>query len=57
MPTLGISAGLAMEDAAVLGECIREAEDGLAGVRQYEAQRRRTSEPRRAANDDVKSAR
>jgi 2-polyprenyl-6-methoxyphenol hydroxylase-like FAD-dependent oxidoreductase len=40
VPTLGISAGLAIEDAAVLAECLRAAGDELSGLRAYEAQRR-----------------
>lgn len=40
VPTLGISAGLAIEDAAVLAECLRAGEDEISGLREYEAQRR-----------------
>ena len=43
VPTLGISAGLAIEDAAVLAECLHAAGGGLSGLREYEAQRRRIS--------------
>jgi FAD-dependent urate hydroxylase len=43
VPTLGISAGLAIEDAAVLAERLRAAGGGLSGLREYEAQRRRIS--------------
>ena len=40
VPTLGISAGLAIEDAAVLADCLRSAMDLPAGLLAYEAQRR-----------------
>jgi 2-polyprenyl-6-methoxyphenol hydroxylase-like FAD-dependent oxidoreductase len=40
LPTLGIAGGVAIEDAAVLGECLREADDAVAGLRRYERRRR-----------------
>jgi 2-polyprenyl-6-methoxyphenol hydroxylase-like FAD-dependent oxidoreductase len=40
VPTLGISAGLAIEDASVLAECLRAAGGDLSGIRAYEARRR-----------------
>jgi 2-polyprenyl-6-methoxyphenol hydroxylase-like FAD-dependent oxidoreductase len=43
VPTLGISAGLAIEDAAVPAECVRAAGGGVFGLREYETQRRRIS--------------
>ena len=43
LPTLGISAGLAIEDAAALGECIGAGSSVESGLRAYEQQRRRVS--------------
>jgi 2-polyprenyl-6-methoxyphenol hydroxylase-like FAD-dependent oxidoreductase len=43
IPTLGISAGLAIEDAAVLTECLREGSDPSSALRAYERRRRRVS--------------
>ena len=43
VPTLGISAGLAIEDASVLAECLHAAGCDPAGLRAYEAQRRRVA--------------
>jgi 2-polyprenyl-6-methoxyphenol hydroxylase-like FAD-dependent oxidoreductase len=40
VPTLGISAGLAMEDAAVLAESLASAHGDSSGLRAYETQRR-----------------
>jgi 2-polyprenyl-6-methoxyphenol hydroxylase-like FAD-dependent oxidoreductase len=40
VPTLGISAGLAIEDAAVLAECLRSDPYEPSGLRAYEARRR-----------------
>jgi 2-polyprenyl-6-methoxyphenol hydroxylase-like FAD-dependent oxidoreductase len=40
LPTLGISAGLAIEDAAVLAESLATSEDEISGLRAYEEQRR-----------------
>ncbi len=40
LPTLGISAGLAIEDAAVLAECLRFAREETSGLREYESRRR-----------------
>jgi 2-polyprenyl-6-methoxyphenol hydroxylase-like FAD-dependent oxidoreductase len=40
VPTLGISAGLAIEDAAVLGESLRVAANEISGLRAYERRRR-----------------
>lgn len=43
LPTLGISAGLAIEDAAVLGECLRSSTNEVSALRSYERQRRRVT--------------
>jgi 2-polyprenyl-6-methoxyphenol hydroxylase-like FAD-dependent oxidoreductase len=40
LPTLGISAGLAIEDAAILGESLGGAPDVISGLRLYERRRR-----------------
>ena len=43
VPTLGISAGLAMEDAAVLAHSLRGSSDPASALRAYERRRRRVS--------------
>jgi len=43
MPTLGISAGLAIEDASVLADCLRSSVDETSGLRSYERERRRVT--------------
>ena len=43
VPTLGVSAGLAIEDAATLAECLRTAGSTSAALRKYEQRRRRIS--------------
>jgi 2-polyprenyl-6-methoxyphenol hydroxylase-like FAD-dependent oxidoreductase len=40
LPTLGIAGGVAIEDAAVLGDRLRETPDPVAGLRSYERRRR-----------------
>ena len=43
LPTLGISAGLAIEDGAVLADCLRSGGDPAVGLRAYERARRGVS--------------
>ena len=43
LPTLGVAGGVAIEDAAVLGECLRGEPDPQAALRHYERRRRRVA--------------